>query len=111
MTLPECVLALARWPQLEPFVVLALEMASTFPLTGRGLATKPPTAREVSRATLPERGMVQQTLPVLALSKRSPPQPPLSCAVPALRRGLLGPDSLCPPAPPLVSDSAVSSPC
>ena len=72
------VLALARWPQLEPFVVLAVEIASTLFWTRRGRATKRRAAREASMAPLPEQEMVRQALRVLGLSKRSPPQPPLS---------------------------------
>jgi hypothetical protein len=71
------VLALARWPQLEPFLVLALEMASTLLWTGQGLATKPPMASEASWAPLREREVVLQALVVLAFSQRPLPLLPL----------------------------------
>ena len=76
--LPGQVLALALWPQLEPFVVLALEMASSLLWTGQGLATKRRVAREASRAPSPEREAVQQAVLGLPFSKQPPPLPPRS---------------------------------
>jgi hypothetical protein len=75
--LPWQVLALAPWPSLEPFVVLALEMGPLLPVAGQSLAIAPPTASAASM-TLPLWEVAQPPLPMLAFSKRSPPQPPLS---------------------------------
>jgi hypothetical protein len=69
---------LARWPLLEPFVVLALETVSIPLVAGWNLATMHREAREASRVRLRERKAVQRALLVLAFSKRSPPQAPLS---------------------------------
>ncbi len=74
--LPCRVLALARWPSLEPFVVLALETVSILLVAGRNLATMRRAAREASRVPLREVG--QHALLVLAFSKQPLPQPPLS---------------------------------
>jgi len=78
MALAWRVLALARWPQLEPFVALAIEIASALLWTGRGLATAPPMASEASRALLPVGVQVCFVCPTRV--------PPKQCGKPAVAR-------------------------
>jgi hypothetical protein len=74
--LPWRALASTRRPQLEPLVVLALEMVSLLLVARRSLATMRRAAREASR--VPLREVVQPALLVLPLSEQPLPQPPLS---------------------------------
>ncbi|MCX6924891.1 MAG: hypothetical protein NT154_17015 [Verrucomicrobia bacterium] len=76
--LPGRALALALWPQSEPFELLvwALEMPSTLLWVEPGPATAPPMASEASRL-LPLWEVAQQALLVLAFSQRLLPLPPL----------------------------------
>lgn len=76
--MPRRALALARWLNLEPFVVPALEMASTLLWTGASLATKRRAARGASRRRLLERGVVYQALSEQVFSEQRLPLPPLS---------------------------------